>query len=164
MGHARNYVNFDVLRRVMQDYFGYNVRFVMNVTDIDDKIILRAQKRRAEFVMSRARKMLSINEDNVALKNLASEVEKAVESNAPLKELCEKVEALRAKALDADDTILDVGDSSSKDEDEEDNPSFTASVDGGKDWSIQTGYLKLAQFYENEFMEDMRLLGVKTPN
>lgn len=164
MGHARNYVNFDVLRRVMQDYFGYNVRFVMNVTDIDDKIILRAQKRRAEFVMSRAKKMLSVNDDNVELKNLASEVEKAVESNAPLKELCEKVEALRAKALGADDTILDVGDGSSKHEDEEDNPSFTASVDGGKDWSIQTGYLKLAQFYENEFMEDMRLLGVKNPD
>ena len=58
MGHARNYINFDVLRRVMQDYFGYSVRFVMNVTDIDDKIILRAQKRRAEFVMSRAKKAL----------------------------------------------------------------------------------------------------------
>ena len=61
MGHARNYVNFDVLRRVMQDYFGYNVRFVMNVTDIDDKIILRAQKRRAEFVMSRAKRFCDEN-------------------------------------------------------------------------------------------------------
>jgi hypothetical protein len=32
MGHARNYVNFDVLRRVMVDYFRYDVRFIMNVT------------------------------------------------------------------------------------------------------------------------------------
>ena len=28
----------------MQDYFGYDVFFVMNITDIDDKIIKRYQK------------------------------------------------------------------------------------------------------------------------
>jgi cysteinyl-tRNA synthetase len=41
MGHARSYVSFDILRRVLQSYFGYNVQYVMNVTDIDDKIIRR---------------------------------------------------------------------------------------------------------------------------
>ncbi|KAG9220464.1 hypothetical protein CCMSSC00406_0003920 [Pleurotus cornucopiae] len=44
MGHARNYVTQDVLRRIITDYFGYDVHFVMNVTDIDDKIILRARQ------------------------------------------------------------------------------------------------------------------------
>lgn len=44
MGHARNYVTQDVLRRIMSDYFGYDVYFVMNVTDIDDKIIVRARQ------------------------------------------------------------------------------------------------------------------------
>lgn len=44
MGHARNYVTFDVIRRVLEDYFGYNVHYVMNVTDVDDKIILRARR------------------------------------------------------------------------------------------------------------------------
>ncbi|KAH9929551.1 tRNA synthetases class I (C) catalytic domain-containing protein [Epithele typhae] len=43
MGHARNYVTQDILRRIMTDYFGYDVHFVMNITDIDDKIILRAR-------------------------------------------------------------------------------------------------------------------------
>lgn len=38
LGHARNYVSTDVIRRVMRDYFKYNVRFVMNVTDVDDKV------------------------------------------------------------------------------------------------------------------------------
>ncbi|KAJ7929753.1 cysteine-tRNA ligase isoform b variant [Mycena leptocephala] len=42
MGHARNYVTQDILRRIMTDYFGYDVHFVMNITDIDDKIIKRA--------------------------------------------------------------------------------------------------------------------------
>ncbi|KAG6866398.1 hypothetical protein C0991_004683 [Blastosporella zonata] len=34
----------DILRRIMTDYFGYDVHFVMNITDIDDKIILRARQ------------------------------------------------------------------------------------------------------------------------
>ena len=53
MGHARNYVNFDVLRRVMSDYFRYDVRFIMNVTDIDDKIVMRAHLRRSEAVLAK---------------------------------------------------------------------------------------------------------------
>ncbi|KAI0798498.1 tRNA synthetases class I (C) catalytic domain-containing protein [Irpex lacteus] len=44
MGHARNYVTQDILRRILSDYFGYDVHFVMNITDIDDKIILRARQ------------------------------------------------------------------------------------------------------------------------
>ena len=48
MGHARNYVTQDVIRRIMRDYLGYDVNFVMNVTDIDDKIIMRA---RQEFLL-----------------------------------------------------------------------------------------------------------------
>ncbi|KZS93988.1 hypothetical protein SISNIDRAFT_440373 [Sistotremastrum niveocremeum HHB9708] len=44
LGHARNYVTTDVLRRIMRDYFGFDVHFVMNVTDIDDKIIKRARE------------------------------------------------------------------------------------------------------------------------
>ena len=45
LGHSRNYVTFDILRRILQDYFGYNVHTVMNVTDVDDKIILRARRK-----------------------------------------------------------------------------------------------------------------------
>ncbi|VEU22695.1 DEKNAAC103730 [Brettanomyces naardenensis] len=44
MGHARNYVTIDINRRILQDYFNYNVKFVQNVTDIDDKIILKARQ------------------------------------------------------------------------------------------------------------------------
>ncbi|KAK6354541.1 hypothetical protein TWF696_003684 [Orbilia brochopaga] len=44
LGHARNYVTTDVLRRVLEGYFGYDVEFVQNVTDIDDKIIIRARQ------------------------------------------------------------------------------------------------------------------------
>jgi cysteinyl-tRNA synthetase len=43
LGHARNYVTQDFLRRILRDYFGFDVHFVMNITDIDDKIILKAR-------------------------------------------------------------------------------------------------------------------------
>eukprot|EP01031_Cornospumella_fuschlensis_P025509 gene25509-30796_t len=45
MGHARTYVSLDILRRIVQDFFGYHVVLCQNVTDIDDKIILRAAER-----------------------------------------------------------------------------------------------------------------------
>ncbi|KAJ8908033.1 hypothetical protein NDN08_008130 [Rhodosorus marinus] len=55
MGHARNYVNFDILRRVLTGYFGYSATYVMNVTDIDDKIILRTHLLRLKEVIDVAR-------------------------------------------------------------------------------------------------------------
>ncbi|MDP7240380.1 MAG: class I tRNA ligase family protein, partial [Dehalococcoidia bacterium] len=41
LGHAMSYILFDVLRRYLE-YRGYKVRHVQNFTDIDDKIITRA--------------------------------------------------------------------------------------------------------------------------
>ena len=44
IGHARNYMTFDIIRRILRDYFNYDITYVMNITDIDDKIILRARQ------------------------------------------------------------------------------------------------------------------------
>jgi cysteinyl-tRNA synthetase len=41
LGHARMAIVFDVIQRYLR-YSGYNVTFVRNITDIDDKIINRA--------------------------------------------------------------------------------------------------------------------------
>ncbi len=38
LGHARTFISFDIIRRVLT-HFGYNIIYVMNITDIDDKII-----------------------------------------------------------------------------------------------------------------------------
>lgn len=35
---CRNYLTQDMIRRILRDYFGYEVNFVMNVTDIEDKV------------------------------------------------------------------------------------------------------------------------------
>lgn len=44
LGHARNYVSTDILRRILRDYFKFNVDFVMNITDVDDKVRFRGQR------------------------------------------------------------------------------------------------------------------------
>ncbi|CAF3406393.1 unnamed protein product [Rotaria sp. Silwood2] len=38
INHVRSYISFDILRRVLSDYFGYEVEYCMNITDIDDKV------------------------------------------------------------------------------------------------------------------------------
>ena len=43
IGNARPFIVFDTLRRYLE-YRGYNVRFVQNFTDIDDKMIRRANE------------------------------------------------------------------------------------------------------------------------
>ncbi|MDY6322697.1 MAG: cysteine--tRNA ligase [Succinivibrio sp.] len=44
IGHARTFVNFDVIVRYLR-YSGYDVTYVRNITDIDDKIIRRAAEK-----------------------------------------------------------------------------------------------------------------------
>jgi cysteinyl-tRNA synthetase len=42
LGHARTYLGFDIIRRILELYFGYHVCLVMGITNIDDKIIAKA--------------------------------------------------------------------------------------------------------------------------
>jgi len=42
LGHARAYLTFDIIRRYLE-YKGYEVFYVQNITDIDDKIIQKSQ-------------------------------------------------------------------------------------------------------------------------
>lgn len=48
IGNARPLCVFDVLRRYLE-YRGYNVKFVQNFTDVDDKIIKRANEENSTF-------------------------------------------------------------------------------------------------------------------
>ncbi len=47
LGHGRVYVNFDILVRLLR-YLQYDVTYIRNYTDIDDKIIKRAQNERGD--------------------------------------------------------------------------------------------------------------------
>ena len=43
IGHAKTYTQFDMVARVLE-YLGYDVNYIQNITDIDDKIIARAKE------------------------------------------------------------------------------------------------------------------------
>lgn len=53
IGHARSAYNFDVVRRYLR-YRGFDVLFVRNVTDVDDKIIDKAKKAHGSQPMARS--------------------------------------------------------------------------------------------------------------
>lgn len=47
LGHARCYVAFDVVFRYLK-YLGYEVTYIQNITDLDDKLIARAREKGGE--------------------------------------------------------------------------------------------------------------------
>ena len=49
LGHARTYLTFDIIRRILSNYFNYDVNLCMNITDIDDKIIKRSNEEKKNF-------------------------------------------------------------------------------------------------------------------
>ena len=49
IGNARPMCVFDVLRRFLS-YMGYNVKFIQNFTDVDDKIIKKAIEEKSDFL------------------------------------------------------------------------------------------------------------------
>lgn len=45
----------DIMRRILRDYFGYEVNFVMNITDVDDKVsslVASSDLRHIELILS----------------------------------------------------------------------------------------------------------------
>ena len=66
VGHAMSALVFDIIRRYLE-YRGYKVRHVMNYTDVDDKIINRAQQLGEEPLKLSQRYIEDYNND---LKNL----------------------------------------------------------------------------------------------
>jgi cysteinyl-tRNA synthetase len=66
IGHARVMVAFDVIARWLRQR-GYELTYVRNVTDIDDKIIRRAQENGEPFEALTARMIAAMHEDEARL-------------------------------------------------------------------------------------------------
>jgi len=62
MGHARVMVSFDVIVRYLR-HIGYDVNYIRNITDIDDKIITRAAENGEPFNVLVDRMVEAMNED-----------------------------------------------------------------------------------------------------
>ncbi len=74
IGHARVMVVFDVVSRYLK-YLGYNVKYVRNITDIDDKIIARATESNEDFKQLTQRFIDEMHQDEAALNVLSPDLE-----------------------------------------------------------------------------------------
>ncbi len=96
MGHARVLVMFDVITRHMRRNFP-EVKYVRNITDIDDKIINRAIENQEDIYSLTSRFIDAMHEDESALNILQPDVEpRATES---IDQMLKMIESLIAKGI-----------------------------------------------------------------
>ena len=82
VGHARFLVVFDTVRRYLR-HLGYQVRYVRNITDIDDKIIKRAAENGEPIDALTARFIEAMNEDCATLNCEAPDFEPRATAHVP---------------------------------------------------------------------------------
>ncbi|XP_053600485.1 cysteine--tRNA ligase, cytoplasmic [Plodia interpunctella] len=171
MGHARSYISFDILRRVMSDYFGYDILYVMNITDIDDKIIKRARQNYLfEKYVQETRSLNVTIDDATSVANYYEEVvkqtgdpDKKIAMQKMLDNVASAVKNLKSCVEEKDDEKIKVAKcellKSAKDpiSDWLDSK-FGATV---TDNAIFTA---LPRHWENEFHNDMKSLNVLPPD
>ncbi len=94
VGHGRSLIVFDMIRRYLR-YLGYNVIFVRNFTDVDDKIINRANRECVPFTVIADRYIKEYFEDAEKFRIEPADVEPRVTTHIPdiidfIKKLIEK--------------------------------------------------------------------------
>ena len=91
LGHAMSYVIFDVLRRFLE-HSGYKVRHIQNFTDVDDKILARANENKEEPNILTTRYIERMTSDFNALGMIAPDKEpKATENIGIIIDLISKL-------------------------------------------------------------------------
>ena len=112
LGHARVLVVFDTVVRYLR-YSGYEVTYVRNITDIDDKIINRANENGEDFSALTKRFVAAMHEDAEELGVLPPDEEPAATASMPeiidmVQTLIDKGFAYTAKAGEDDEGQGDV--------------------------------------------------------
>jgi cysteinyl-tRNA synthetase len=96
LGHARVLVVFDMIRRWLRES-GYRVTYVRNITDIDDKIIRRAQENQEPVESLTARFIRYMDEDAARLGVEKPDHEPRATQHVP--EMLALIDTLQAKGL-----------------------------------------------------------------
>lgn len=94
IGHARTFVGFDVIVRYLR-HIGYDLKYVRNITDVDDKIIKRANENGESINDLTTRMTKAMHEDFDSLNMLRPDVEPTVTNH--MDEIIAMVERLIAK-------------------------------------------------------------------
>ncbi|MET0066339.1 MAG: cysteine--tRNA ligase [Candidatus Thiodiazotropha sp.] len=109
LGHARVMVVFDVVYRYLQS-LGYEVTYIRNITDVDDKIIARANERGVPFLELTEQFIEAMHEDADALGVLRPSAEPKATQH--MKEILAMIQRLigngHAYAADNGDVYYDV--------------------------------------------------------
>lgn len=109
IGHARTYVAFDVVVRYLR-YRGFDVTFVRNITDVDDKIIQRAAENGESIQALTERFIADMHEDFAALNLTAPDIEPKVTTH--MSEIIEMISRLidkgHAYVVNNGDVLFDV--------------------------------------------------------
>ena len=91
IGHARTFVAFDMISRYFR-FRGYDLTFIRNITDIDDKIINRANENGEDFRALTERFTKAMHEDFAALGMLPPDQEpRATEHIAEIIDIIERL-------------------------------------------------------------------------
>ncbi|WP_333608784.1 cysteine--tRNA ligase [Arsukibacterium sp.] len=94
VGHARTYVAFDVMNRYLR-FSGFDVTYVRNITDVDDKIIKRAAENNESCDALTARFTEAMHADFKALGLLPADIEPRVTTH--MADIIALIETLIAK-------------------------------------------------------------------
>ena len=109
IGHGRTFVSFDVIARYLR-YLGYNLTYVRNITDVDDKIIKRALENKETCDELVNRMVIELHKDFDELNVLRPDFEPRATHHIP--EIIDIVEQLikrgHAYVADNGDVMFDV--------------------------------------------------------
>ncbi|BEU03823.1 cysteine--tRNA ligase [Agarivorans sp. OAG1] len=109
IGHARTFVAFDTVARYLR-WSGYELNFVRNITDVDDKIIKRAAENGESCDALTERFTKAMHADFDALNMLRPDIEPRVTTHMP--EIIEVIEKLiangHAYVADSGDVLFEV--------------------------------------------------------
>jgi cysteinyl-tRNA synthetase len=92
IGNARSFINADIIRRYLE-YRGYNVKYVMNLTDVDDRIIKKSIEEKIEPAQVSEKYIKAFFEDIKKLKIKEADVyPKATEHMSDIVKMIKKLE------------------------------------------------------------------------
>lgn len=109
MGHARTYLSYDVMVRFLR-FSGYQVKYVRNITDVDDKIIARANEKSVDVNEFTEQTIARMHEDFAAIGLIEPDVEPRVTTH--MSQILDTIERLvdkgHAYKTEAGDVLFEV--------------------------------------------------------
>ncbi|XP_073073417.1 cysteine--tRNA ligase, cytoplasmic isoform X1 [Manis javanica] len=172
MGHARSYISFDILRRVLRDYFKYDVFYCMNITDIDDKIIRRARQNHL-FDRYRERQPQAaqlLDDVHAALKLFSAKLSETMDPAK--KQMLERIQRTVELAAEPLQRAMEAGLTAEGNDScvevllEEAKDLLSDWLDStlGSEVTDNSIFSQLPKFWEGEFHKDMEALNVLPPD